>query len=315
MRTRPMVALSALALAGVLLAGCSGDSTPEETPDASGEPTTPANLCDAATPSGSISDSVTVEGTAGEEAKATFDAPVEIETAERTVAVEGSGDPLEEGDLVNYAITIFDAESGDVVDSAGYGDDALLPVPLTIGTGPDQFFGCANEGSRIVFALPASQNGNAAVYVFDLLGTTPTAAWGDEQDAPDGFPTVELADDGAPTITIPDADAPTEVELATLKEGDGATVGAGDTVLVQYTGVKWSDGSVFDSSWDRGAPASFPTTGVVDGFRQALEGHTVGSQVLVAMPPEAGYGGQEGHELQNETLVFVVDILATQAPA
>ena len=64
----------------------------------------------------------------------------------------------------------------------------------------------------------------------------------------------------------------------------------GDTVLVHYTGVKWSDGTVFDSSWERGAPASFATTGVVEGFKQALEGQTVGSQVLVVIPPEFGYG-------------------------
>ncbi len=129
------------------------------------------------------------------------------------------------------------------------------------------------------------------------------------------MPTVELADDGDPTITIPDGDAPTEVELETLKTGDGAVVASGDTVLVHYTGVKWSDGSVFDSSWERGVPSSFQTTGVVEGFQQALEGQTVGSQVVVVIPPEFGYGAQEGHELQDETLVFVVDILGTQHAA
>jgi peptidylprolyl isomerase len=50
----------------------------------------------------------------------------------------------------------------------------------------------------------------------------------------------------------------------------------------------------------------------VTGFQQALEGQTVGSQVVVVIPPEFGYGGQEGHELAEETLVFVVDILGTQ---
>ena len=90
---------------------------------------------------------------------------------------------------------------------------------------------------------------------------------------------------------------------------------SGDTVFVQYTGVKWSDGSVFDSSWDRGQPSAFQTTGVVAGFQQALEGQTVGSQVLVVIPPEFGYGAQDGHDLQNETLVFVVDILGVQRAA
>ncbi|WP_292813075.1 FKBP-type peptidyl-prolyl cis-trans isomerase [Microbacterium sp.] len=145
-----------------------------------------------------------------------------------------------------------------------------------------------------------------------MIGVTPTAAWGEEQEPVDGMPTVEIGEDGEPSITVPEGDAPTDVQLEVLKQGDGAIVEAGDNVLVQYTGVAWSDGSVFDSSWERGAPASFSTSGVVDGFRQALEGQAVGSQVVVVIPPEFGYGASEGHELQDETLVFVVDILATQ---
>lgn len=312
MRTRPIAVLSALALSGLLLAGCTGDAEPDASPTDGADGT---DICAQAAPSGDASDSVEVGGEPGESATATFDTPIEVTEAERTVAVEGDGAQLEEGDLVEYALTVFDATSGELLDSVGYGDGAILPVTLAAQTGPDQFFGCATVGSRIVMALPASGNNTAAVYVLDVLGTTPDAAWGEEQDAPEGFPAVELADNGAPTITIPDADAPTDVEIAVLKEGDGRVVGEGDGVLVQYTGVKWSDGTVFDSSWDRGAPATFSTTGVVAGFQQALEGQTVGSQVLVVIPPEFGYGAQDGHELQNETLVFVVDILASQSAA
>ncbi|WP_148285558.1 FKBP-type peptidyl-prolyl cis-trans isomerase, partial [Microbacterium sp. B24] len=89
-------------------------------------------------------------------------------------------------------------------------------------------------------------------------------------------------------------------------------------VLVQYTGVRWSDGKTFDSTWDKGGvPTSFTTTGVVPGFRKALEGQTVGSQVLVTMPPADGYGEGEinTNDLKGETLVFVVDILGAQTSA
>ena len=66
----------------------------------------------------------------------------------------------------------------------------------------------------------------------------------------------------------------------------------------------------------RGEPATFATTGVVAGFKSALEGQTVGSTVVVAMPPVCGYGeaGSSQHELAGETLVFVVDILETARP-
>jgi FKBP-type peptidyl-prolyl cis-trans isomerase len=102
-----------------------------------------------------------------------------------------------------------------------------------------------------------------------------------------------------------------------LKKGDGATVQSGDTVLVQYTGVRWSNGETFDSTWDKGGvPTPFATTGVVTGFQKALEGQTVGSQVEVVMTPADGYGEGEINEndLTGETLVFVLDILGTQAP-
>src|SRR3546814_1710632 len=91
-----------------------------------------------------------------------------------------------------------------------------------------------------------------------------------------------------------------------LKLDDGTEVLPGDSVILQDRGVKWSDGEEFDASWSRGEPSTFESTqGVVEAFRQALEGHTVGSQVLVVAPPAAAYGATEGPELQNKTLVFV----------
>ncbi|WP_262000771.1 FKBP-type peptidyl-prolyl cis-trans isomerase [Microbacterium sp. Mcb102] len=60
-----------------------------------------------------------------------------------------------------------------------------------------------------------------------------------------------------------------------------------------------------------GQAATFEDKGCVRlGFQKALEGQKVGSQVVVVMPPSDGYGASEGHELQKESLVFVVDILA-----
>lgn len=310
MRTRPLVALSVAAVSALLLVGCSTPA-PESTSDSSASAS--GDLCGVAVPSGSVSEAVTVSGGADEVPTVEFDAPLEVTSAERTVVLEGDGEQLAEGDLVTYRQTLFDASTGEEVYVAGFDED-LLPVAVAIGTGPDQFFGCATVGSRIVMALPESNGSPAAIMVLDVTGTTATAATGEPQDAVDGFPTVELADNGAPTITIPEgAQAPSETELAVLKKGDGAIVGSGDQVLVQYTGVLLDGGEVFDSSWDRGAPAQFATTGVVTGFQKALEGQTVGSQILAVIPPAEGYGDQaQGSIPAGSTLVFVVDILATQ---
>lgn len=305
--------LSAAAIAAIALAGCSAQD-PQE-PQATGAP---ADLCDAAAASGDAVESVSVEGEQGEPSTATFETPVEFDEVQRLVLEEGDGDPLETGEFVDYAMTAYDASTGEEIGNVGYEAGQLLPTMVS----PDSIFGeligCSGPGSRIVAGLPAQQGSDAAgqIYVLDVLGVTPTAAWGEPQDPADGQPVVELAEDGAPTVTIPEGlEAPAQTELSVLKQGDGATVEEGDKVFVQYSGVKLSDGTEFDSSWSRGAPTSFETTGVVEGFKKALEGQKVGSQVLAVIPPAEGYGGSEGHELQDETLVFVVDILGTQHPA
>ena len=83
---------------------------------------------------------------------------------------------------------------------------------------------------------------------------------------------------------------------------------------MHYTGVIWATGEVFDSSWTLGEPTSFATTDVIPGFGKALVGQTVGSQVIAVIPPSEGYGEAGSGDLigGTDTLVFVVDILATQ---
>ncbi|MFT4218902.1 MAG: FKBP-type peptidyl-prolyl cis-trans isomerase [Microbacterium sp.] len=304
MRIRPVIVLSALAAAGLVLAGCSGSATP--TP--SETPTVSADLCDVAAAPGEASDSITVKGEFGKEPTVDFTAPLEIASIERTVITEGDGDAITEGQLVDYAITTFDAESGDALGAQGYTSNKPLPQQVT-AAGAGQFFGCATIGSRFVLAVPAAEGGQALVHVVDVLGVSPAAAWGEPQEPVDGMPEVTLADDGTPTVTIPDTDAPTELEIAVLKQGDGEKVKDGDYVLTQYTGVSWDTKENFDSSWSRGAPAPFATNQVYEGFGKALVGQKVGSQVLVVMPPSMG---DLSGDLKGQTLVFVIDILGTQ---
>ncbi|GLJ81216.1 FKBP-type peptidyl-prolyl cis-trans isomerase [Microbacterium imperiale] len=316
MRLRPLAALSVVAVSALALAGCAGGGEPTETPspDASG-----SSQCLVDAQPGESSNSIEVEGSAPD-LTATVTPGIEPADIERTVTAEGDGEELVAGDLVSGAYAIYDGATGELLESSATtsaDDSGLVPILLD----PQQYsvfvaaLECAPLGSTAALAIPGSAFGEgrtSVVVVAEGVEKLDTRATGKDQEPVDGMPAVELAEDGAPTITIPEGDAPTEVQLANLKTGDGATVGAGDTAFVQYTGVKWSDGTVFDSSWDRGQPAAFPTNGVVAGFQQALEGQQVGSQVLVVIPPAAGYGAQEGSELQNETLVFVVDILGVQ---
>nr|WP_245325150.1 FKBP-type peptidyl-prolyl cis-trans isomerase [Microbacterium amylolyticum] len=175
--------------------------------------------------------------------------------------------------------------------------------------------GCATPGTRVAFTVPGqtAEGGSTPglIYVVDYYAVAQTAAWGETQDVPDGFPEVELEEGGEPIVTIPDDfDIPETTEIATRELGDGATVGLGDVVFVQYRGVKASDGEEFDSSWSRGEPTSFSTDAVIEGFTKALVGQTVGSQVIAVIPAEEAYGTELGtHDLAGEDLVFVIDIL------
>ena len=317
MRIRPLIALSAVTVTGLILAGCAG--TPDE-PDAT-SPSTPGAECILDAPAGADSDAIEVTGDAPQ-FTVTVPEGLAFDDIQRTVLAEGSGRDLATGDFVSGAYTVVDGASGDVlVDSSTLSAEDSGFVPMLLDPTNYSIFVAALEclplGSTVALTIPGSafgEGGTPVVVVASSDDELDTRADGADQEPVEGMPTVALADDGAPTITLPGGEPPAAVELAPLKVGDGATVESGDTVFVQYTGVKWSDGSVFDSSWDRGYPSAFATTGVVEGFQQALEGQTVGSQVLVVIPPAFGYGEGEINEsdLTGETLVFVVDILGVE---
>lgn len=314
MRLRPFAALSVVAVSAVLLAGCAGDggTGASASPSASAA----ADLCSSAAPTGAVAEGLDVSGDVGTKPTVKFDTPLPLDdlSLQRTVVTEGDGDKLASGDFVTYAATIINGATGEQLSSAGYAPGEILPQQVSPENG-GQLFGCATIGSRISIAqATGDETTPSVVYVIDVLGVTPTAAWGEPQEPVAGMPTVKLAEGGAPTITIPDTDPLDETKVVDLKKGDGATVEPGDQVLLQYTGVRWSDGKTFDSTWDKGGvPTTLATTGVVEGFRKALEGQTVGSQVLVSMTPADGYGEGEinADDLKGDTLVFVVDILGT----
>lgn len=316
MRNRSLIALSTtIAAASLVLAGCAG------TEGATGDdkaPTSKADLCSAVVESGAASEEVTVEGDFGTASTASFELGQQVDEAERTVLSEGDGDKIAEGDYVSYALSAFDGESGDRIGDAGYVDGELLPAALTADAPLGQLIGCASVGSRLSIVFPTTEEAAAQFYILDVLDIVPTAASGQDQEPVDGMPAVTLDEDGTPAVEIPDAAAPTELQISVLKEGDGpATVAAGDTSLLQYHGVNWATGETFDSSWANGAPIQIEGNTYVEGFIKALEGQKVGSQVLVVIPPALAYGekGASEHELAGQTLVFVIDILATMHPA
>ncbi len=95
-----------------------------------------------------------------------------------------------------------------------------------------------------------------------------------------------------------------------LKEGDGPKPTVDDTVVTHYHGTLIS-GEVFDSSVNRGQPATFPVSGVIRGWTEALQLMNVGSKWKLVIPPELAYGERGAGQLigPNATLVFEVELL------
>jgi FKBP-type peptidyl-prolyl cis-trans isomerase len=95
-----------------------------------------------------------------------------------------------------------------------------------------------------------------------------------------------------------------------LRDGEGASPTPEDQVTIHYKGTL-IDGTQFDSSYDRGEPATFGVTGVIPGFGEGLQLMTVGSQYRFFIPSEIGYGpgGSGGVIGPNATLIFEVELL------
>jgi peptidylprolyl isomerase len=106
----------------------------------------------------------------------------------------------------------------------------------------------------------------------------------------------------------------TSLVTADVVPGSGDEVAAGATVTVQYCGVGLASGAVFDSSWARGEPVSFPLSGVIKGWQDGIPGMQPGGRRVLVIPGADAYGPQPppGSGIQpDETLVFVVDMISS----
>lgn len=108
---------------------------------------------------------------------------------------------------------------------------------------------------------------------------------------------------------------PSGLQYQILKEGNGAKPKATDKVKVHYHGTL-IDGTVFDSSVDRGQPISLSLSNVIAGWTEALQLMPVGSKWKLFIPSELGYGDRDaGPTIKGgSTLIFDVELLAIEAP-
>jgi hypothetical protein len=318
LRLLPIAIVPAVVLG---LAACSGSGSggSSATPSASSSAT--ASAITSCPDPGKASDAIDVSGAVGGTTapKVTFDKGLSAAKPQATTVVKGSGAALKDGEYAQVSYSVYQASDAKKLGTVGF--DQGNPQVLSVGgTGFGALLACTTVGDRVAAVGESSalgfNTGGEIVVVADVVAQTPTKATGTPRDQDPKLPTVQDKADGEPEITIPDGvAAPTKTTAEVLKEGDGATIASGDTALVQYKGVAYDTGKEFDSSWSKGAPTTFTISegSLIKGFVTGLVGQKIGSQVLIVVTPEDGYGANppEGSGIpKNATLVFVVDLLA-----
>lgn len=311
--------ISSVALAGMVaftLVACSAPAAPD---------------CDV-TPSGSASSKITVSGGADAEPTVTIPSPLDAKETQRTVVTAGDGDVVEPGMYVTTNFVLYNATTGDRIDGSkdfsSSGEFPFVVDKTRILAGIAKIVQCSTVGSRVVGIVPPADAFGAdgpnfgigatdsLVFVFDIKKVEASEPSSDpvpvELPTPvewtEDLPTVDLSAT-VPVVTLPATAPPTELELLVITEGDGDVVTDTSTVTVDYQGTSWDTGEIFDQSYTRGEPSTFPATGVIKGFAAAMVGQKVGATVLVTIPPTYAYGTDpNAHELGGQTLVFLIQI-------
>ena len=314
-------------LAVLAVAGCGSSS-----------PTSASSSASSSSASAAATDTyqaVTVTGAFGKAPKVTI--PKETGTGNllAKTLIQGSGAPLTTADglVGNYVAYDWAGKTSKLLGSSYTSGTPSLFVGQLLPGLETALIG-QKLGSRVLAVIPPkdafgpsgnSQSGigpkDTLVFVIDLDSTFVTSGVAGTQSTSGGgvLPLVTAPKSGStagPTIAIPaKTTAPKSLQVKTLIAGTGAKVKTGQNLAVQYTGVIWRTGKVFDSSWSRSQP--FTTVigqgQVIKGWDTGLVGQTVGSRVLLVIPPAQGYGtaGASSAGIKGtDTLVFVVDILA-----
>ena len=278
-------------------------------------------------------DSIKVSGDVGTKPTVTLSAkPTTLSSSGSKVVTEGKGPKVTKGQEVTVDYVLLNGKDGSEADTS-FGKS-----PATFTADPAQLLpGLANGmigkniGSRVLVGIapkdgfPGGQGNeqlgfgkdDALIFVLDLkTAVTPLPkATGDPVTPKAGLPTVKENDKGVPVVTVPKTAAPTKLVVQPLIKGKGAVVKSGQTITAAYVGVIYGTGKEFDSSYTSGVPLKqrIGVGALVPGFDKGIVGQTVGSRVLLVLPPDEGYGKSGNAQAGikgTDTLVFVVDILA-----
>ncbi len=271
--------------------------------------------------SGDTMQGVSASGKLGSKPDISFKTPFKVENQTHQVIQEGNGEVIRDGDRVCTRSLALDAKTGKVINSTWDKSSPECSIVISKKSIPayyDTFKGL-KVNSTVAVGIDESGSGSSKAtesYIMALTFVSRsknlTRAQGQKvTDLPSDLPKISLDDKGKPSLDLNGYQPKGGLVVQPLIKGKGAKVGQHQSVSANYTGWLASDGKQFDSSWDRGQASDFSLDQVVKGWQQGLAGQTVGSQVLLVVPPDLGYGSQQQQKIPaNSTLIFVVDILA-----
>ncbi|WP_105036775.1 FKBP-type peptidyl-prolyl cis-trans isomerase [Cryobacterium aureum] len=286
-------------------------------------PGTAQASCETGAPSGAASKLVSVNGDFGAVPDVSFPTPLKSSTTQRTEIIAGSGQKILPGQMVSVESNLYNGTTGEPLQLSAFDGSTAIALGLGDATIPGIVAGlvCARVGERIAVVI-APDDGigvndqlrvgatDSLVFVVDIVKAFLPRADGADQAVANGLPAVVLDADGTPGIVLPSADVPKELEFGVLKKGTGEKVASDATVVIHYTGLSWASDKVFDSTWATRTPRVVPLSDLPQGLATAISGQTIGSQLVVVIPPALGFGAAaQGQVPANSTLVYAVDIL------
>lgn len=242
------------------------------------------------------------------------------------VLQKGNGDVVSDGDRVcAQAIAINAKDGSELMDTwtKNTPDCSLVVDSGTISSAYYKVFKGQRLNATIAFGVnDENSEGTSYIMAMTLVSKSKalTRATGTAvTNIPSNLPKVTLASDGTPSLSLNGYTAGSSLVAQTLIKGTGEKVTSSDTISAKYTGwyvTKKGKLKQFDSNWSSGSASDFSLSEVVTGRTKGLTGQTVGSQVLLVIPPDMGYGSDAQTDSNgnvtipaNSTLYFVIDIL------
>ncbi len=272
---------------------------------------------------------VKVTGEADAKPKLKFTKGFSVKKTTSLEVTPGTGEEIAKGARIIFDFVAVNGRTRKELQSSYGGSPASISLDKTqVPSALVKGLAGKSVGARVLVAfapnsglnkgLEGAKKTDTLIFAIDVRGiySPLTRAQGEPVTSTAGLPTVTLDADGKPTITMPASDPSATLVVQPLIKGAGAVVTAGQTITVHYTGVIYAGAKQFDSSWDRGTPIDFGIGAgqVIAGWDEGLVGQTIGSQILLVIPPDKGYGpsGQPDAGISGtDTLVFVVDILGS----